>query len=83
MPCVKGAVPLHGKSQVHGKSQEELMVEKTPIVELTEEQTAMVAGGASSHTDTTTGETKTSNPNSDNGALNVFIDGEKGHFPQH
>jgi hypothetical protein len=54
------------------------MTEKTPIVELTEEQTAMVAGGASIHFDTTTDDVKTSNPNSfDNGASNWFVDGDK------
>jgi hypothetical protein len=55
------------------------MAEKTPVVELTEEQTAMVAGGASVVLDATTGDIiKSSNPNSfDNGTINAFVDGEK------
>jgi hypothetical protein len=54
------------------------------FIELTEEEIAMVTGGGSAHIDTTTMTIKTSNPdNIFNGAINVFIDGDKIHIPQH
>jgi hypothetical protein len=54
------------------------MIEKISVVELTEGQTAMVAGGASIHIDFATGEFKASNDNSfDNGMVNVFLNGDK------
>jgi hypothetical protein len=61
------------------------MAKNTPVIELTEEEIAMVAGGGSAHFDTTTDTVKTSNlDNIFNGAVNVFVDGEKVEkIPQH
>ncbi len=61
------------------------MAENIPVIELTEEEIAMVAGGGSAHFDTTTGDVKTSNlDNIFNGAINIFVDGDKvEHIPQH